>query len=134
MKRNYYIAGALILILLFSYNLVSRMSSQDGTDCEVTTAEFQELDLSEASILDVRTQSEYNQGHVKNAILIDVKKSSFEEDIKGLNKDKPYYVYCKSGIRSARAIRIMKSQGFNQLCEIEGGIQGFMRAGIDLEK
>jgi phage shock protein E len=65
--------------------------------------------------LDVRTPQEYSEEHVKEALNIDVANSNFEEKVNLLNKEIYYYVYCRSGRRSAAAIEKMKTLGFKQL-------------------
>ncbi len=64
-------------------------------------------------VLDVRTAGEYNSGHIKNALLADWNnKEQFEERIKYIDKNKPVYVYCLSGGRSAAAADRLKAAGF----------------------
>ena len=59
-------------------------------------------------ILDVRTQEEVNDGFIPNAINIDIYKGQgFVYELEELDKTKNYYVYCRSGARSAQACAIM---------------------------
>lgn len=84
--------------------------------------EFTELSQREnVIILDVRTPSEYSQGHLKNAVLIDYKNENFETEINKLDKSKTYLVYCKSGGRSAKASKVLSEKGFS-VCNLNGGI------------
>jgi rhodanese-related sulfurtransferase len=55
-----------------------------------------------AVILDVRTEDECNDGIIANAINIDIQRIGFISEIEGLEKSKNYYVYCRSGARSAK--------------------------------
>ena len=65
-----------------------------------------------AFILDVRTEEEWNEGIIPNAILNDIYKGQgFLYRLDELDKTKNYYVYCKSGGRSAQACAIMKQMG-----------------------
>ncbi|TWP28085.1 thioredoxin [Apibacter muscae] len=73
-------------------------------------------------ILDVRTPEEYNTGHLENAIDIDYRNPSFKEKIQKLDKNKTYMVYCRTGVRSAAAIDSLKSLGFKNLYDLQGGI------------
>lgn len=73
-------------------------------------------------LLDVRTIEEYKAGHIPNSAQIDVlKKDEFKTNLNGLDKNKTYLVYCRSGKRSKEAMRIMKELGFNRLYDLEGG-------------
>ena len=73
-------------------------------------------------ILDVRTPAEYADGHLANATNIDFKATDFADKVGKLDKSKTYLVYCHSGHRSASAIEIMKTQSFQTLYNLDGGI------------
>ncbi|MFV8270991.1 rhodanese-like domain-containing protein [Flavobacterium sp. GT2N3] len=76
-----------------------------------------------AVILDVRTEAEFNEGIIANAINIDIHLGQgFITEIEALDKTKNYYVYCRSGMRSAKACEIMKEQGFENAYNLVGGI------------
>jgi len=78
-------------------------------------------------ILDVRTQDEYNEGHLDKALLIPV------DELKGrlgeLPKDKPIIVYCRSGARSNRAANILIENGFTEVYDM-GGILSWQEEGF----
>lgn len=76
-----------------------------------------------AVILDVRTQSEWDEGMIPGAIHIDIYKGQgFVYEVDALDKTKPYYVYCKAGGRSAQACNIMNQLGFENTYNLLGGI------------
>lgn len=76
-----------------------------------------------AVILDVRTEEEVQQGYIPNAINIDIKQGQgFIDEVEGLDKTKNYYVYCRSGARSASACSIMNKLGFENAYNLMGGI------------
>lgn len=76
-----------------------------------------------AVILDVRTEDEYNDGYIENALNIDINKGqAFIYELEELDKNKNYYVYCRSGARSAKACQIMNEMGFNNAYNLLGGI------------
>lgn len=77
-----------------------------------------------AVLLDVRTPSEYVSGHIASAVNVDFENPSFVSEIQKLDKSKTYFVYCRSGSRSGRAIVTMKQNGFNDIRELQGGIVG----------
>jgi rhodanese-related sulfurtransferase len=77
---------------------------------------------SNAVIIDVRTSQEYEEGYIPNAINIDIYKGQeFLGEVEKLNKSKRYYVYCKSGGRSAQACLLMKQMGFSEAYNLLGG-------------
>jgi len=74
-------------------------------------------------ILDVRTPEEYEEKHIPKSKLINVQESqNFVDEIQKLDKSKSYYVYCRSGGRSAMAANIMEQMGFEDVSNLEGGI------------
>ncbi len=64
-------------------------------------------------LVDVRTPKEYNDYHIPGAINIDVKNSDFEKMAKDkLPKDKPAVIYCRSGVRSMKALKKLEKMGY----------------------
>ena len=76
-----------------------------------------------AVILDVRTEDEWNDGIIPNAINIDIYKGQgFIYEVDQLDKSKNYYVYCKAGGRSEQACNIMNQLGFENTYNLLGGM------------
>lgn len=73
-------------------------------------------------IVDVRTNREFEVGHIEGALNIDVSLPDFKEKIEQLDKNKKYLVYCRSGNRSKFAGRIMEGLGFKEVYNLDGGI------------
>lgn len=74
-------------------------------------------------VLDVRTEDEFNDGHIKNAENIDIYKGQdFLDEVNKLDKSKSMYVYCRSGARSAQACALMENEGFEKTYNLIGGI------------
>ena len=76
-------------------------------------------------VLDVRTKAEFDEGRLPNATLMDVQKDNFKENIKGLDKEKTYLIYCRSGKRSDKALRLMYQAGFTNVNHLKGGYSGW---------
>lgn len=75
-----------------------------------------------AKILDVRTESEIEDGRIPNAFNIDIYKGQeFISELEKLDKNKHYFVYCRSGSRSAQACAVMQQMGFEHTYNLEGG-------------
>lgn len=75
-------------------------------------------------LLDVRSPQEYNEGHLNEAINIPLYELEKCCDCKLKGKEKIIIVYCKSGIRSKKAIKILKKAGFKSLYNLENGLDG----------
>jgi rhodanese-related sulfurtransferase len=77
----------------------------------------------DAVILDVRTLDEWNDGIIPGAINIDIYQGQeFIAGLEALDKSKTYYVYCRSGARSAQACNVMNQLGFEKAYNLTGGI------------
>jgi rhodanese-related sulfurtransferase len=85
----------------------------------------------ELVILDVRTQSEYDAGHIQNATLIPV--SELGGRLGELDKNKEILVYCASGGRSATASQTLVDNGFSKVYNMLGGIAAWISAGYWVE-
>lgn len=81
-------------------------------------------------ILDVRTPEEYAQGHIDKSVNYDWNGDSFFDQIAGLRKKDPVYVYCYSGGRSGEAAAAMRKKGFSRVYELQGGIMKWRAAGL----
>lgn len=80
-------------------------------------------DLS-AVILDVRTDEEFEEGKIAGAIQMDIlNPGEFMQKAQELDASKSYYVYCRSGGRSAQACAVLKSLGINDTYNLMGGIK-----------
>jgi phage shock protein E len=84
-------------------------------------------------VIDVRTKSEYNDGHLKKTDYnFDMSSSGFEQKVEKLDKDKNYFLYCRTGARSGQATKFMKRKGFENVYNI-GGLQSLVSAGFEKE-
>ena len=85
-------------------------------------------------LLDVRTKTEFDEGHIKNAINIDFYQTNFNEKIEQLDTDKTYIVYCKSGKRSTLAVEKMKSMKFKKIYNMKIGYTDWINYKKSLRK
>lgn len=83
-----------------------------------------------ALIVGVRTPEEYALGHVPGAVNLPVEEVARWADT--LPKDKPVYLYCRSGNRSRQAAEYLKRKGYANLYNVEGGVLAIERAGYPL--
>jgi len=74
---------------------------------------YQELIVQGAVIVDVRTKGEYQSGHVKGSINIPL--DNLGNNLSKIKKDKPVITCCASGMRSASAKNILRSNGFKEV-------------------
>jgi rhodanese-related sulfurtransferase len=81
-------------------------------------------------ILDVRTQEEFDEGHIEDAVMLDFYRDDFAQELAKLDADVPYVLYCRSGNRSSQARAIMADLDFSSVEDVDGGIVGWQEAGL----
>lgn len=69
-------------------------------------------------VIDVRTKTEYDMGHYRNALHIPVTEMS-KKSFKNMTKDKGVLVYCNTGQRARRAADVMRELGFTNVYYID---------------
>ncbi|MBQ4820431.1 rhodanese-like domain-containing protein [Aquimarina sp. MMG016] len=95
---------------------------------DITQEEWQELIVKDdnAVILDVRTEEEVEDGFIPNMLNIDIRQGQgFLDEVEKLDKSKNYYVYCRSGARSAQACSLMNQMGFETTYNLIGGFMNW---------
>ena len=122
----------LIIILLVAVVSLAAWAINSGKNDGFKTVDADEFeniisDYNNVQLLDVRTQDEFDEGHIPGAMLIDVKDSTFmEQATSQLAKTKPVAVYCRSGRRSANAASLLSKAGF-EVINLDGGILAWQR-------
>jgi len=117
MKRRSLYLSALITVLFF-------LQACGQSNLNTPLEDFEKgISRDNIQVLDVRTQGEYNSGHLKDAFLADWRnQQTFQDRIQYLDKNKPVYTYCLSGGRSQAAALWLKEHGFKEVHNLDGGI------------
>jgi len=113
-----------MLALLVACSIQAPITSTNLTPEEA----YDLISQQQVTVLDIRTQEEYNSGHIPDALLLPV--SELESRLNGLNSSDHILVYCRSGYRSEEAAHILVANNFIHVYNLEGGIlqwraQGF---------
>lgn len=66
-----------------------------------------------AQVIDVRSKEEFQSGHIKGSVNIPLQ--SLQNNFSKIKKDKPVITCCASGMRSASAKSLLKSNGYNEV-------------------
>lgn len=74
---------------------------------------YEELVQQGAQVIDVRTPMEYRGGHIKGSVNIPL--DTLQRSLSKIKKDKPVITCCASGMRSATAKNILKSNGYTEV-------------------
>jgi len=122
--------ASILIIGFIMFNMFTKQSN--GIDISID--DFKEkFEEEQGVVIDVRTQEEYEEGHlVKTDKLLDFSNGEFQESLSELDKEKTYYLYCRTGNRSGQAARIMKSEGFENVYNV-GGFEDLANGGFEAE-
>lgn len=125
----------LISFLFVGYGVnLSAQNSKEGTVININAKELNSALNAKMQLVDVRTPNEYKSGHITNAININYYDQDFSTQISKLNKSKPIYVYCRSGVRSKYSSQILKKLGFKKIYNLKGGILNWNANKLPLKK
>ena len=91
-------------------------------------------DNPEFVVLDVRTPEEYEEGHIENAYLLNAKSKDFEDELGRMDKNRKYFVYCRTGRKSRKAVELMEKDGYNEAHSIVGGMDKWKLRRLPVEK
>ena len=76
----------------------------------------------EVQLLDVRTPGEFASGSIPGAANMDFLGLDYWDQFDALDKQKPTFVFCRSGRRSVRTVMFMKNGGFAEVYNMDGGL------------
>lgn len=117
------IVYVVITVVLVGWVVMQKVTAQKLKNNRLSVAEFKQA-ISEGKIqlIDVRTANEYKSGHIPKAINMDVlSQSNFKQQIETLDKNRPTYIYCRSGKRSLKALNQMIKNGYTHIYDLKGG-------------
>lgn len=134
MKLPALLAFAAVLILPLSLAAQDQKVEHTKDSLETVKKNVKE---GKAIILDVREQSEWDEGHLEGAILLPSSKLKVEKDlaelVKKLDKDKIIYTHCRAGGRAASCAAILKKQGL-EVRALKPGYKDLIEAGFEKAK
>lgn len=122
----------LLLIMLVSGAMLVRQVIQPGGRVVTPQVAISLKDREGGVFVDVREEHEVAVGHIKGSLLMPLK--TLSDNLAKLEKyrKKPVVVICAAGQRSASGCRALSKAGFEDVCQLEGGIQAWEKAGLPL--
>ena len=117
----------LSLIFIFSCELINSPEINI-----ISESDFVEIQDSDYTLIDVRTQDEFDLGHIDGAINLDFYSETFQNDILSLPKNETIVLYCRTNNRSSKTANILKENGFKEISVLEGGITEWVKNGNDI--
>ena len=122
MARKFRLLAFFLLAVGCTKSASEPISSAPAQIQEVSVARAHALvDGDTVTVLDVRTPAEYAQGHIEGAVNIDFRAKDFAAEIGKLDRSHSYLLHCRSGGRSARALKVMQDQGFTAIYHMADG-------------
>lgn len=100
--------------------------ARDISDVELLGLMEERTDL---ILIDVRTDKEWDGGHIEGACFLDYLEDDFKARAEQLPKDRPIALYCAAGGRSEDAMKLLAKAGFTELYNLRGGFYGWEDAG-----
>ena len=143
--NKYLLIGLLILIVAL-IGSITYISSMDKSNMNVlgTESTFSDLNPQQFNqvlssggytLIDVRTIDEYNSGHIKGAKQEDFYQTqAFSNYLDSLDKNGKYLIYCRTGIRSAKAMQLMQDKSFASVHDLVGGYAAWVSANLPTEQ
>jgi rhodanese-related sulfurtransferase len=84
-------------------------------------------------ILDVRTGMEWSTNRIAGAINIPITELKARLATLPLDKERPVVAICRSAHRSIPAVRLLRANGYRQVCQLQGGMRMWWQAGLSVE-
>ena len=118
-----------VLIALLIGNIVAdKLKKYEEVDANGAISLMDEKDL---IVLDVRETKERKAGHIANDVHIPLSKVKNKLDT--LDNSKKVLVYCRSGSRSSHIAGLLTRNNFEQVYNLNGGIQGWKKANLPIK-
>ncbi|MGG1679847.1 rhodanese-like domain-containing protein [Neobacillus sp. NRS-1170] len=108
------VIAAVIIYTVFTYFYQKRIVKT------ITEEDFR-AGYRKAQLIDVREPNEFEGGHILGARNIPM--SQMRMRMKEIRSDMPVYLYCQSGMRSARAAQFLHRKGYKDLTQLQGGFK-----------
>lgn len=120
MKKRICLFSMIFMVL----SIITGCSQNEASIENVSREKAKELiETEEVAVIDVRTQEEYNSGHIPGAHLLPL--DQLHTQLDDLDKDQPYLIVCKTGNRSLQASQQLLDNGFKHIYNMENGMNAW---------
>ncbi len=134
-KKRFFIIPIIFILLVFINGFIYGQNQDNLKDLNETHQIIKNITKEDAYILiennqnnenfliiDLRKPEEIKNNYLKNSINLNYFSKDFKKNLHKLNQNKTYLIYCKSGGRSGRVLKIMKELNFKNVYNISEGI------------
>ncbi len=125
------VAALAVILFLLAQNLVSGLGGKGTVD---PPGAIELINREDAVVVDVRPMADFSSGHIMKAINIPM--NGFSNQIAQLekHKNKPIIISCRSGAQSTAACKLLRSQGFEKVYNLQGGILAWQSANLPITR
>ena len=115
---------SILVFFLFTFNSAF---AQNSAKVQVVEPEVYKLAIKEGpkQFVDIRTSKEYDRGYIEGAENVDFLRDDFLLNMQKFDKEKPLYIYCRSGNRSSKAAAKLTEDGFTNIIDLKGGFKAW---------
>lgn len=119
-----------IFTTLFSCLFIS-LKANALVSIDISAEEFIKIKDDDLVLLDVRTIEEYNNGHIPGAVNLPL--DELPDLLAQLpSKNQKIVVYCRTGYRAGKAIKILHKQGYTNLVHLNGDFSEWKKAALPI--
>ncbi|HLS42519.1 MAG TPA: rhodanese-like domain-containing protein [Paenalcaligenes sp.] len=118
------VSGIMLLLPAFTKGRSGRAIPADDV--------VQKMNQENAILIDIRSNDLFKAAHIAQAR--NISQAELESKAANLAKDKPIVVVCEHGRNAPKAVATLRKLGFEQLFTLEGGLQGWIQAGLPVKK
>ncbi|MDO3628350.1 rhodanese-like domain-containing protein [Mucilaginibacter sp. BT774] len=124
----------IIIVIGLITTSIQAIGQQNSAKLSIDAIEERINQSKQPQIIDARSAAEFEQIHLKGAIVLNQDSAKSAEQINTLDKQKPVFVYAIGNARSAILAKRLKALGFNEVYELPGGIANWVGSGKPVEK
>ena len=129
MNKTILIAVLIGILGISGFSLISAQNNSGKDEKTNITVNFKKFETAfrnnrkkgRAIVIDVRTPEEFANGHSPVALNIDIYAPDFVKTVEKLDRENSYFLYCNSGNRSRKALKLFEQLGFREVYDLKGG-------------
>jgi rhodanese-related sulfurtransferase len=125
------VAAFMVVAAALAWNLITQAQDKSVVSPQEATTL---INRSQAVVLDVRPMTDFNSGHIVNAL--NIPSNGLKDQLKKLAKyqQKPVIVACRSGVTSAGVCSTLRKAGYTEVYNLKGGMQAWEGANLPIKR
>ena len=123
----------IVIVSMGSIIMVSCYATANKWRVEASAFNHLMDSLKDVTLLDVRTQEEWQKGVIRHPVMLDYYRKDFKYKLLELPKDKPVFIYCHTGLRSQQTRKWLIKNGYSEVYDLKSGIVGWKQSGYSID-